>query len=449
MKKTLSMQTSGKTMTDQFLLRKRKSMTNLRNSENKGEEEKSKKSSNKKIPNLFDINSKKTCVLLFVLSTVSYLGIAIITSGLSVFDHTAALYLSQHASHIQVPLLKRFFEAWTRWDAIYFVDMSLQKRLFEQQWAFSDVWSALIRSVCFGSQDVIILGLTACFLAIGLHAIAALAFYYTTNAVFSDKQMSVLSVVFYLFSPAGIFMSVGYAESAFAACSFLGLLCYVQKRQTLAAGFWSLSTLFRSNGLFWSLLFVLPTVEICLSLVKRKIEFSKFFKIAFMNGCRCIGIAFPFFYGQFQAYKTFCPRASWCLSYLPLIYPIIQRKYWDVGFLRYWTPNNIPNFFLACITVIPLIFSLWYSLSTASKDTTMRYLFILSLFYLYLGLFQMHTQVLNRLSSSFPLLYWTLAHAQLQRKSLHVQKLTKIIFFSWVLYTLIQAGLYGSFLPPA
>ncbi|WBW73287.1 pig-V, dolichyl-phosphate-mannose-glycolipid alpha-mannosyltransferase [Schizosaccharomyces osmophilus] len=436
-------------MTDQFPLKERKSTTNLKNSENKGECARSRKFSNKKNHSIFSINSRKTCVLLFVLSTFSYLGIAFITSSLSVFDHTAGLYLSQHDSQIRNSLLIGFFKAWIRWDAIYFVDMSLQNRLFEQEWAFSDVWGALIRFICFESKDVVVLGLGACCLAIVLHAIAAVAFYCTTNVVFFDKRISVLSVIFYLFSPAGIFMSVGYTESAFSACSFLGLLCYVQKRQTLAMMFWSISTLFRSNGLFWSLLFVIPTTDTFFSFVRQKVGVSKFLRTAFLNGCRCIGIAVPFLYGQFQAYKVFCPRASWCLSYLPFIYPAVQKKYWNIGFLNYWTSNNIPNFFLACITFIPLVFSLWYSITSIRKDVTIRYLFMLSLFYLYLGIFQMHTQVLNRLSSSFPLLYWSLAHAWSQSSSLHVRKFTEIILFSWVLYTLIQAGLYGSFLPPA
>ncbi|EPX72770.1 pig-V [Schizosaccharomyces octosporus yFS286] len=436
-------------MTEQFPLKEKKSTTNSKNSVNKDECVKSKKSLNKIKHKLFSINSRKTCVLLFFLSTVSYLGIAFLTSFFSVFDHTANLYLSQNDSQIRNNLLGGFFKAWIRWDAIYFVDMALQNRLFEQEWAFSDFWSALIRFVCFGSKDVVVLGLAACCLAIVLHAVAAAAFYCTTKVIFLDKQISVLSIIFYLLSPAGIFMSVGYTESAFAACSFLGLLCFVRKRQTLAMLFWSISTFFRSNGIFWSFLFVIPTVESLYSFARQEVGFTKFFRTAFINGCRCIEIVIPFFYGQFQAYKVFCPHASWCLSYLPFIYPAVQKKYWNIGFLSYWTPNNIPNFLLACITIVPLVFSLWYSTSFIRTDATIRYLFILSLFYLYLGIFQMHTQVINRLSSAFPLLYWSLAHAWSRSSSLHIRKFTEAILFSWVLYSLIQAGLYGSFLPPA
>lgn len=31
----------------------------------------------------------------------------------------------------------------------------------------------------------------------------------------------------------------------------------------------------------------------------------------------------------------------------PSIYAHVQRQYWNIGFLRYWTPSNIPNFVLA------------------------------------------------------------------------------------------------------
>lgn len=69
-------------------------------------------------------------------------------------------------------------------------------------------------------------------------------------------------------------------------------------------------------------------------------------------------VLLPFVAHQYIAYAAFCieptnttdtslyPR-PWCASRLPLIYGFVQSHYWDVGFLRYWTVAQIPNFIIA------------------------------------------------------------------------------------------------------
>ncbi|KAF8601349.1 hypothetical protein BDV93DRAFT_558435 [Ceratobasidium sp. AG-I] len=68
---------------------------------------------------------------------------------------------------------------------------------------------------------------------------------------------------------------------------------------------------------------------------------------------------------QYVAYAAFCiePATSatealyprpWCASLLPTIYGFVQLHYWDVGFLRYWTVAQIPNFIVAAAMLVLL-----------------------------------------------------------------------------------------------
>lgn len=395
---------------------------------------------------------KGICVCTFLLSTILYLGIAVIMSHLCVFDDTAMLYLRQNRSRLaESNIFRTLFISWIRWDAIYFVDMAVNGSLFEQEWAFSSLWPKIISFLAFRSKDVVLLGIVSCFASIFFHAIACYALYLLTKSIFSNQKMTAYTVIFYCFSPSGIYMSVGYTESLFAAFSFLGLLLFIKKQQYPAAFLWSLATLIRSNGIFWCIFFGMPAIgTLKISLERLQLTFMQVSQLV-GYGTKCLIILVPFFYNQYLGFKLFCPGVAWCNKSLPLIYPAVQEKYWNVGFLRYWTLNNIPNFLFALLSIIPILFALFYSISgsTLHSFRSIKSHLVLSALYLYIGCFHMHTQVLNRMSSALPLLYWSMAHATLYAKSRNLKAFGHCILFVWIVYTVIQAGLYGSFLPPA
>lgn len=144
----------------------------------------------------------------------------------------------------------------------------------------------------------------------------------------------------------------------------------------------------------------------------------------------------------------------------------------NVGFLKYWTLSNLPLFFLAApMLVILTISSVWafktcagMAVESCPKDGDNRTESIQSIkqrVLLQLAIPQAllavtaftsyHVQIINRISSGYPLWYWFIvAHVlgtySTSKSGSHTYT---AIVRGMVMYGLIQAVLFGSFLPPA
>jgi phosphatidylinositol glycan class V len=148
----------------------------------------------------------------------------------------------------------------------------------------------------------------------------------------------------------------------------------------------------------------------------------------------------PFVYHNYSGYVLFCtdiePSTSppaWCHATLPSIYTYVQSQYWDVGFLRYWTLVQVPNFAIAAPPLAVLFMFSFHHLrhsvalhlqsisskgpsSQAHPKHTSIFLHpaltphaIHALFLCTTVLFTSHTQIILRLSPSLPLTYWAAA----------------------------------------
>lgn len=188
----------------------------------------------------------------------------------------------------------------------------------------------------------------------------------------------------------------------------------------------------------------------------------------------CTLILAPFVGYQYYAYRLFCvdaaSPASWCSAFPPSIYTHVQSKYWNVGFLRYWTPQQIPNFLLGAPPLILLFtFTLRYirlallprlyafispptpTGANPSDTPTSPFLppstaphvihaLILSL----LLLFASHTQIVLRGAASMPLTYWAAAWLLVERPAWGRW------WVGWsVIWGAVSCVLWGVFLPPA
>jgi phosphatidylinositol glycan class V len=198
-----------------------------------------------------------------------------------------------------------------------------------------------------------------------------------------------LALVAWLASPATVFFGALYTEAPFAAVSFLGFVALNRfwRREILppptgvagragsasanvnaagslgylaaAIGLFTLAGTIRSNAILLSAhLFH----AICAIVVLRTFNHRGACVISRTRAAAwCVLLAAgivatltPYVWIIHGAFTSFCSTAS-AAAVDPLVcgrgvlgfYSGIQSKYWHVGLFTYYTPNNIPNFFLA------------------------------------------------------------------------------------------------------
>jgi len=168
----------------------------------------------------------------------------------------------------------------------------------------------------------------------------------------------------------------------------------------------------------------------------------------------------PFIAYQVVAYITFCSDsnhpAEWCSNFPPSIYTHVQSKYWNVGFLRYWTWRQLPNFLIAAPTLMLIFVFAFHHFSALlvgrqghAKDKPILISAITphaihALAFSFILLFASHTQIILRLSASMPFAYWAAAWLYTN----HPTYGTMWVYWS-VLWGLISTILWATFLPPA
>lgn len=168
-------------------------------------------------------------------------------------------------------------------------------------------------------------------------------------------------------------------------------------------------------------------------------------------------IFLPFAWHNYSAYLVFCSRLEhrpeWCGKALPLVYSYVQSKYWDVGFLRYWTFQQLPNFIIAAPPLMLLFtFGTHYLSHFLSKEKEISSFLVPTLLPHVLHalvlctilLFASHTQIILRLAASMPLTYWAAAWLIME----HPKYGRWWVRWSMVWGT-ISVVLWSTFLPPA
>ncbi|RDD45016.1 GPI mannosyltransferase 2 [Trichoplax sp. H2] len=381
-------------------------------------------------------------------------------------DHLAdATHLEKNASlsssWIDATLLF-LLDGFQKWDAVHYTHIAAHgynhPRLLAFQpllpwllrqfdlWAISPIFGNLVHTY----TRILLIGTT---FNISAFAISAILLYKLSYKVLQNQILAIVSVTMYCINPASIFMSSLYTESLYACCSFGGMLCW--QYPTNLTGYllgtlaFTLAVAVRSNGMV-----LIGFVGYTLLLYRLKTASSGrlfLFEIIYY-ACQTIVLLLPFaiailspFY-MFQSYgmRKFCNSSHqveplpWCNKDLSIPYWEVQRKYWNVGFLRYYQLKQIPNFILAAPMVTLCIFAIrkylhcWNSLyasflgsfhqTRASSQLPITFgnpaMFVYIIHVLFLtifGLTSMHVQVITRLiASSSPVIYWFTAYSIIQ-----------------------------------
>ena len=190
-------------------------------------------------------------------------------------------------------------------------------------------------------------------------------------------------------------------------------------------------------------------------------------------------ILMPFVYHNHSGYILFCTHTQpsisppWCHTFPPSIYTHAQSQYWNVGFLRYWTLAQVPNFIIAAPSLVTLLLSSLYHLigtlsfglqlrssqSLASSRTHSKHNSIPStiffhpaltphaihaLFFSTAILLTSHIQIILRLTASMPFTYWAAAWLLVE------SPMRGRWWIAWsLLWSSLSVVLWGAGLPPA
>lgn len=353
--------------------------------------------------------------LLFIIVRSIQLSLVYITP--SQFDLS-----SRHQQLISNEILNTILNNFIHWDAVYFHKSFNQGPGFEHEQVFGPLWWRFIKFIPNDGDNFI----KATIITNILNYITMIIIYELTLLKFKYDRKSYLSSIFFILSPQGIFSIVPYSENLSNFFIILGLYIHYKTINRLnllgyiiTSTLFGLSTLTRSNTIITGVIFLY--------------DFISFHSIsAFIGGIILFG---SFILLNYLPYKEFCPeRGEWCLNTIPSIYSYAQGHYWNVGFLKYWTLNNLINFLLAS----PMIFLIYKSI-IHTNDFKLK---ILAVLHLILCVFFIHVQIILRISSFLPIIYWYLSDLIIQDKGKR-----------WILYLIIwiplQTTLYSSFLPPA
>lgn len=354
-------------------------------------------------------------------------------------------------------------DPWVRWDAVYHLDIVLKSYQFEQQFAFFPAYPAMVhiaRTMLFPKQFQICQAQAAIIAGLLISnfsfVLAAVVLHRLAIQLRLSPRISRTAAILFCINPASIFMSSLYTESLFALLSFYGMLNSELGHDFLSAVTFAIAACTRSNGIVYAGFFIWKLVSpYHHSSVMKKILLTAY----------ALLVCVPFIVFQWVGYNFFCPDTAllWCSKSIPLIYSHVQSHYWDVGFLRYYTLQQLPNFILA----IPLLIVGSYSIYSFVKANPLRFFTIgyingnnkvknyhLMMPYMYLLAFMlfmvttmMHVQVVIRFFTPVPIIYFTVS--TLMHGSISEKWWANIYLCYSILFAAIGVVLFVSFLPPA
>lgn len=373
--------------------------------------------------------------------------------------------------------IKTLLRPFASWDGAYFLINTIRGYNFEQQHAFFPLYPLLIRGLAdlLFRPFISILSLPArCIISAVLisnlcHFMSVMILYDMSCHIFEDTYFAFLSAAFMIIVPMQAIMSSAYSESLFTCLALLGLLYFYRKERLSASLAWCLAGATRSNGIFMPGFFIYEYMHAIRHMPKRK-ALLRLVRILILCLISWTGFFGVLLFGKSLYCNGDTPR-PWCNSLFPNIYAYVQDHYWNVGFLRYYTVHQLPNFFLASPTIIFSITGIleyvktdWVwaaTLGLSHRSLTIKkrpyhnrallpHIYLWAFMLVYSMLF-VHVQIMTRLFMFMPVVCWYHAHLYYMagsktRGSISQRKLHLFLLGS---FSTITSILFFSFYPPA
>jgi phosphatidylinositol glycan class V len=240
------------------------------------------------------------------------------------------------------------------------------------------------------------------------------AFYlYRLSLVLSDSDhWARRAALAFCLTPASVFFSAPYTECCFALCSFVGMYALITQSKLTAFAAFLVAAAVRSNGVLYGGFFLWPHVYELLR-YRRVVWRQLPFDLLAVAGLFAPTIAMEW-YGRSlycvanaSSVRPYCDAPLW----RPALYSFVQSHYWNQGFLRYWTLQQVPNFLLAAPTVLLCIVGCVRMAQHPDERLRWRvmpFVLLLGLMVAF-GVLGSHVQTLTRFVSANPAVYWSLA----------------------------------------
>lgn len=381
------------------------------------------------------------------------------------FDTSSQIIINNLGSSSYNSIITNILNKLIVWDSVYFNDLFINPIRFEHQFVFCPGWIKFIK--IFGQNKDINyykFQLLSVLLSNIFHFISLIILYYLTNEIYGNGngngKLSYYSSLLMIISPAGIFLTTNYSENFsnllilltifiyFKAINFNDVKQFSNKSirskslYVLSGIICSIGFTVRANSLFLGILYLLDLYHFLQNMKRNRKQGIIEIVYSLITGSL---LFFTFLGTNLYHYMKFCPnRGEWCNKMFPSLFQYAQDHYWNVGFLKYWTINNIPNFLLVLPVLSFNIYSIIYMIQYLPKYRKLLPIIIINGLTLIGGIFFWNIQILNRITSFSPLIYWTLADNLVKKKYW-----VKYVIYYSIMWSLIQTVLFAGFLPPA
>lgn len=354
------------------------------------------------------------------------------------------------------PYLTLLLEKFIAWDSVYFNNFFIHGIKFEHQFVFCPSWWRIIHYFPYGHGNYYRKLLLSIVISNLSHYSSSIILYHITDRYFPSNftknklKFNYYTSILYILSPGGIFFTGSYSENISNLLSFLVIylhdfsLNYSYKTSIKYTSLYILAGLLaginitiRANTILLGGLFLFDVYGFLI----KKNWLNSLISI-FSGSLIIIGLIIL----NLHSYFLFCPGRDWCNNTIPLLFNYAQNAYWNVGFLNYWTLNNISNFLFALPTILINLIAINYFIIELPRIKKLSSLIFINSLLIIGGIFFWNIQILTRISAFIPLSYWFTSILLINDSTKFWGKIIVIYQIFWIFF---QSSLFSAFLPPA